>query len=353
MSQKYNQPTSSPQGIISDPIDGRRDSSKKFCTGKFHPIGTHAGFIIGAYDNKDGSHGFVITDGTSSFWIDEGRNIHIQTGSTDNDGLGSGGLIFTGDKLTQKVKTYFLEVEGNDDEEKLSAEGTSKKPPFSISVYGDIAISSTGGDVKISGDNILLNAKEQVKIKSGAQTLIEASGGGGKVDIVANEFTTNASTAKFDLTSAFYVEGPEEVTFNQKYKVSPINGEFSINSLGAVIAQNTMGGKSSILIGNNKISSTGNLQIEANKLLTTTISGDSKISLGPISDYSLAQYDGVFVGTPRENSRSLIAYSLFTGGAIGTSYSHVANDINLLSLGTLTSTSVSATDFIGSLILLN
>lgn len=352
MSQNHTQPTSAPQGIISQPTDGRKSNSKRFCTGEFEVIGTHAGFIIGAYENKDGSHGFVISDGNSSIWIDETKTIHIQTGATDNDGLGSGGLVFTGEQLIQKVSSYSLEIEGNDEEEKTSGSQKSNVPPFSVSVYGDVAISSTGGDVQISGDNILLNAKEQVKIKSGTQILLD-SDGGGKIDLLANEVTTNAANVKYDVTGAFYVDGSEDITFNQKYKIDITTGTASVNSPGAVIAENTMGGKNAVYVGKNIIGGLGNVQISANKLLTTTIQGDSQVSLGPIIQYTLGQYEGTFVGTPRENSRTLNAYDLSIGGTVGTSYVLTTMDLNLLSLATITSTTVGVTDFIGTSIFLN
>lgn len=354
MSQQHNQPTSARQGVISNPTDGRQnDNNAPFYTGDFKLIGRHEGWTVAAYSNIDGSHGFLINDGSSCIWIDETKTIHIQTGADGNDGVGSGGLTIACEDEIHKTKTFNLEVEGNGDEEKTTTKGTSNKPPYSIVVYGDISMVSKGGDIKLAADNILLNAKEQVKIKSGAQTIINAADGGGKVDIVAGEVTTNASTAKFDLTGSFYVDGPEEITFNQKFKVNLASGEVNVNTLGAVVATNTLGGRSDIITGTEKHTVVGNFQVETNKLLSTTLFGDAKLSLGPFVDYTIGQYEGKFVGVPTANSRTTNAYELLTGGTIGTSYRLASMDTNMFSLGTITGTTVGVTDFIGVVILLN
>jgi hypothetical protein len=358
---KINQPGSDPSLIgknaSTQPTDGRDNTSDelKFCTGDVDVIGVHLGYAIGTYSNKDGSGGLFITDGSSSFWIDENRSIHIQTGKTAVDGGTGGGLIMRSDTVYQKTGSYKLEVQGNDDEANASSDGKGEEnnPAYSVHVYGNAAITANG-DLSLAADNILIDAKEQLKLKSGGQTQITSGDGGGKVDVVTNEFKVTSKFAKYDLTGSFYIDGPEEITFNQKIKVDPIaSNSISINTIGSKVSTNSIGGKNNILLGNSTESTLGNVQVSAYKWLNESISGTASLNLGPMIDFGLSTYQGTFIGTPRENSRSLSAYELYTGGTIGTSFNLLGNDISLTSIGTITGTTLSITDFIATAILLN
>lgn len=359
MAQNYKQTTNNPSfiGKISDPTDGRgTPENLKFCTGDVQIIGVHLDFIIGTYSNKDGSGGLFMTNGSSCFHIDQNRNLHLKTGKSAEDGVNGGNLVFASDDFIQRVRgSYAIEIDGTDDKTTASKDGKKQEsePAYSIMIYGDANIVTKGGDLKLGGDNILINAKEQVKIVAGSQILATSGDGSGRIDFAGGEVTTTAKFSKFELSGSFYVNGPEEITFNQKLSFDPITNNVKINSLGAVSAVNSVGGKNTVMIGNEKISTSGNLQIQGYKVLTQSIGGLDRNSLGPFSEYSLAQYEGSFVGTPRENSRTLNAYDLFVGGTIGTSYKLTGMDVNMDSLGTITGRSVSLVDFIGTLILLN
>jgi hypothetical protein len=360
MAQNYKQSSSNFNSVkkIADPINGRSNSKDelKFCTGEVQVIGVHLGFLIGTYSNKDGSGGLFISNGSSCFHVDENRNVHIKTGKSADDGANGGNLVLGSDDFIQTVRGgYAIEISGTDDKTTASKDGKKqeKEPAYSIKIYGDANIVTTGGDLKLSGDNVLINAKEQVKITAGSQILATSGDGSGKIDLTGGEVKTTAKFAKFDLTGSFTVNGPEEIAFNQKLAVDPIEGSVKINTPGATTAVNTMGSKSTVMIGPEKISSTGNLQLQGYKVLTQSIGGLDRTSLGPFSEFSLSQYEGTFVGSPRENSRALNAYDLYVGGTIGTSYSLTAMDVNLDSLGTISGRSVSIVDFIGTLILLN
>jgi hypothetical protein len=357
MAQNYNQPSNVTPGAISEPTDGRGTvENLKFCTGDIQIIGVHQDFILGTYGNKDGSGGLFITNGSSCFHIDENRNIHIKTGKSAEDGASGGNLLLRSDDFMQTVEGgYALEISGTDDKTTASSDGSKleKEPAYSITVYGDANIVSTGGDLKLAGDNILLNAKEQVKIQAGNQILATSGDGSGRIDFLGGEVKTTAKFAKFDLTGTFTVDGAEEIALNQKLAVDPISGAVKINTPGAATAVNSMGTKSSVIIGPEKITSLGNLQLEGYKVISQSVGGVGTVTTGPIAEYSLSQYYGTFVGTPREGSLSLNAYDLYTGGSIGTSYKLTGMDVNLDSLGTITGRSVSIVDFIGTLILLN
>lgn len=357
--QNFNQPTSDRSliGKISEPIGGRNiKTDLKFCTGDIQVIGVHLGYTIGSYSNKDGSGGLFITDGSSCFHIDDSRNIHIKTGKCATDGAGGGNLVLASDDFIQKVRGgYALEISGTDDETTTSSDGKSQdsNPAYSIIVYGDADIVTKGGDLKLGGDNILINAKSQVKITAGTEILSISGDGGGKIDFIGGEVTTKAKFSKFDLTGSFYVDGPQEITFTQKISVDPIEGTVKLVTPGAQNSVESMGGTNQTLIGDVNKSTLGNVQTSAYQVLDQSISGKASLNLGPVWDYSLAQFEGNYVGTPRENSRTLNAYDLFVGGTIGTSYNLTGMDVNLDSLGTISGVSVAPVDFIGSLVLLN
>lgn len=359
MSANHNQPTNNPSNLggatRAKPTEDTSVSfvDKSFCTGKVELIGIHLGYMLGTYSNKDGSGGLFITDGATCLHIDENRNIHLQTGKTANDGTNGGNLIHRADMIMDKCKSYSGHFKGNDDDSTTGAGGeTSKNPAYSLTVEGEMDI-VVHGDANIAADNITLDAKEVLTLKGGNQVKIESGDGGGKVNTIASEITTTGKFVKYDLTSSFYVNGPEEITYNQKLKSDPISGSVNVNTPAAVISSNTVGARNEVMLGNTKMLSTGNMQLEGYKTLLRDFGGTSNVSLGPFVQFSVGQYEGDFIGTPRENSRDINAYTLKVGGAIGSSYKLLASDVNMDTPGTITGTSVSFVDFIGSLIFLN
>lgn len=355
---KHNQPTSNAANLgAAAGATPTEDTSvsftdKSFCTGKIEVIGVHLGYILGTYANKDGSGGLFMTDGTSCFHIDENKNIHLQTGKTVNDGANGGNMVLRADMLMDKFENYVGVFSGVDDESSTEGSSETTKPAYSLVVYGNMDIVAHG-EAKIKADNILVDAEDQLKLKAN-QIILQAADGGGKINLLSSEVTTTSKSVKYDLTTAFYVDGPEEITFNQKIKSDPVSGSVNVNSAGASVATNTIGYMNNVVTGNFKhLNITGNTQLEAYKLLYRDLGGTCTTSLGPFVQYGLGQFDGEFVGTPRENSRTISAYELKVGGAIGASYKLLAGDVNMDTPGTITGRSVSFVDFIGSLILLN
>lgn len=358
MTAKHNQPTSNPNNLgasaSTEPQNGRgvTFTDKTFCTGKVEVIGVHLGYMLGTYSNKDGSGGLFITDGSSCFHIDQNKNIHLQTGKTAIDGTNGGNLILGGDMVMVDGGRYLGVFTGADNESTIEGSTEKTEPAYSLKVYGDISIVAHG-DIHMKGDNVTIEAGDQLNLK-GNQVITNAADGGGKINMLSSEFTVTGKSFKCDLTTAFYVNGPEEITFNQKIKADPVSGSVNINSPGATIASNTIGSKNDVVTGNYRhINTTGNTQIEAYKTLFRDFAGTANTSLGPFVQYSIGQFDGEFVGTPRENSQSISAYQLKVGGSIGTSYKLQAGDVNMDTPGTITGRSISFVDFIGSLILLN
>lgn len=340
---------------ISEPTDGRLDPVKKFCTGKVDIIGQHLGYLLGTYSNKDGSGGLFITDGTSAFHIDSLNNIHIKTGATDADGPGGGQLQLGAERLLANFNEYALEVGPVDDKSSPDKTGTKeeKVSAYTIQVYGNADINCTDGDLKLGGKNILLDAKDVVKITAGTQVQVEAGDGGGKIDMLASELTSNTSSTTFNQTASFRIDGAEEIVFNQKVKFDPTKGNISVATPGASVATNSIGNSSNVLLGSNKITSVGNTQTETYKFLTTSIGGDSQVSVGPVSSATVAQQSIVGVGAPTPTSRETFAVGIVSGGSVGTSFGVTGMDVQLASAGTVTSYATSIIDNIGSVILLN
>lgn len=359
--QIYNQPTSTPSSIGANaqatPIDGRTSVSNdllKLATKDIQIIGVHLGYIIGTFQNKDGSGGLFITDGSSTFNIDENRTIHIQTGKTAIDGGTGGGIQFRSDWINTKTGQMTLEIEGNDDESTQDSSGVEKtNPAFSLKVYGDVSIQSVGGDVAVGGKNIKFNAEDQIELTAGSQLLVNVADGSGKIDFIAGEVNTKSKFATFDLSGSFYVNGPPEITFNQKVSVDPISGSVKLTPVSATRSTNTVGNINDVIVGSYSVSTLFNYQIDSNKFLSRDVQGSSILSLGPMDRYTLAQVSEEAVGTPRENSRDIFAYKLNVGGSIGTSYVLNAGAVRIDSVGSVDTRAVAQISSIGTVILLN
>jgi len=359
--QNYNQPTGFPSniggnaGVIPEGgFTSVADDLPLFCTKEVQIIGMHLGYAIGTFSNKDGSGGLFITDGKTTLNIDENRNIHLQTGRTAIDGATGGGIQTRSDWLHTKTKEMSIVVQGVDDESTQDEFGEEEtNPAFSLLVYGDVNVESRGGDMVFNAQNIKFIAGDQIELSAGSQILATASNGAGKIDLVGGEVTTKAKFAKFDLTSSFYVDGPSEITFNQKISVDPISGSIKINPLGSTRSTNTVGNVNNVTVGDYGLTTTGSSQVDANKFLVRDYQGSSTISLGPNVLYGLSEIEVEAVGSPRENSRGINAYSLRVGGAIGTSYNLDAGAIQNNAVGTIDSTAVSFISNIALTIQLN
>lgn len=360
--QNYNQPTNFPEYLGANasavPSDGRttvEEDSILFCTKDIQIIGVHLGYHFGTYSNKDGSGGLFITDGQSTFNIDENKTIHLQTGKSAIDGATGGGLQLRSDWIHSKTDKMILEVSGNDDESTQDSKGSEQKnPAFSLKVYGDIKVTSVGGDLEIGAKNILISAGDQLRLEAGTQIISEVSKGNGRIDFFAGEVKTRSKFANFDLTGGtFYVTGPSEITFNQTVNMDPITNKVGLCSTASTRATTSNGNITEVVTGQHVSTTLGTNQFEAAFNLYRNLQGRSNISLGPDQTYSLSQIEFEAVGTPRENSRGLNAFALKVGGSIGSSYQLDAGAINESTPGTKTSVSTSFTSLIGITIQLN
>jgi len=233
------------------PAGSENPDEGQFTNGEFNVIATKHGWTMGSYENQDGTTGFIMTNGQSMFHFDVNGNIVMATGKPGQSGCGGKVVIHAKDHH-EKTDTYAVHVRGNDDEQTKEEDGsTTKSAPYSIYVEGDVAIESQGGDVGIKGDNITLNAVNNLTLRSGENINIEPAEGQGKITAVCTDFNLDSSFARFTTSGGFYVDGSGEFSVNQKLKP------------GAQVAINTLGTVNQVIKGDYSLRATGNIQLES------------------------------------------------------------------------------------------
>lgn len=227
----------------------------QFCNADFHVIATKHGWTMGSYTNNDGTTGFILSNGQSMFHFDINGNIVLATGKPGQSGCGGKVIIHAKDHHEQ-TDTYNLHVRGNDDEAEREGSAASggapkKTPAYSIYVEGDVAIESQGGDIGIKGDNITLNAINNLILRAGENINLESGEGQGKINVVATDVNVDSSFARFTTSGGFYVDGSGEFSVNQKDKP------------GSSASINTIGDVNHVITGKYMIRSTGDMQFES------------------------------------------------------------------------------------------
>ena len=241
----------------------------QFTTGNFHVIATKHGWTMGSYENEDGSTGFIMTNGQSMFHFDVNGNIVLATGKPGQSGCGGKVVIHAKDHH-EKTDSYALHVRGNDDEQTKEEDGSvTKSAPYSIYVEGDVAIEAQGGDIGLKGDNITLNAINNLILRSGENINLEPAEGKGKITAVCTDFNVDSSFSRFTTSGGFYVDGSGEFSVNQKTKP------------GGQVAFNTLGTVNQVMKGDLNIRATGNIQLESDfgHLLYKATKGGSATTL--------------------------------------------------------------------------
>ena len=245
------------------PAGSENPDEGQFTNGEFNVIATKHGWTMGSYENQDGTTGFIMTNGQSMFHFDVNGNIVMATGKPGQSGCGGKVVIHAKDHH-EKTDTYAVHVRGNDDEQTKEEDGsTTKSAPYSIYVEGDVAIESQGGDVGIKGDNITLNAVNNLTLRSGENINLEPAEGQGKITAVCTDFNVDSSFSRFTTSGGFYVDGSGEFSVNQKLKP------------GAQVAINTLGTVNQVIKGDYSLRATGNIQLESDfgHLLQKTTKG--------------------------------------------------------------------------------
>lgn len=304
----------------------------QFCNADFHVIATKHGWTMGSYTNNDGTTGFILSNGQSMFHFDVNGNIVLATGKPGQSGCG-GKVIIHSNNHHESTGSYNLHVKGNDEEaekEGSAAAGgdTKKTPAYSIYVEGDVALESQGGDVGIKGDNITLNAVNNLILRAGENINIESAEGQGKINMTGSDVNVDSSFARFTTSGGFYVDGSGEFSVNQKDQV------------GAVASINTTGDINHVVSGKYSVKATGDMQLESDTghLLfkatrggTATIVGGSSVEevrgtkrskITGRSTSPKGQKDPVYLldlGAGTQGSLEIKAASFFKGKFVGTS----------------------------------
>jgi hypothetical protein len=221
---------------------------------KFTTIFKEKGWTMGVYENEaDGTQGFILTNGKTAFHFDQSGNMIMATGKPLG---GCGGkAIMTGTDKMEKFHSVAIEVTGNDDEEETTTNAsgnteTKKKPAYSITVYGDVAIESVGGDIGMKGDNVTISANETLTLISRENLTLQSNG---NLNLKAHSTQIDGAYLRKRLTAGEYVEGAGELKVEQtkpgamvsietpgslKYVVNGnyelgVKGDFAINTEGA------------------------------------------------------------------------------------------------------------------------
>jgi hypothetical protein len=288
-----NLPKSSP---AQQPAGGRPPGSEKleegqFCNNDFNVIATKHGWTMGTYTNKDGTSGYILTNGTSIFHFDGTGNIILSTGKPAQAGCG-GKVIIRGSDNQTKFQTQSTHITGNDDQQTRTKGATGGEKveefaPYSLFVEGDIAIESQGGEVSVKGDNITLNATSVLTLRAGEAINLEAGQGGGKVNVLTGDYNINAAFQNNTITGGQYNDNAGEVTTNQ---ILP----------GTVTAVNTIGGVNYMVRGDYNVGILGDYNVAAtgNVLFGSLLGGLGIRIVGKSYEFVGGNKKSIIMGKP-------------------------------------------------------
>jgi hypothetical protein len=303
----------------------------QFCNDDFHVIATKHGWTMGSYTNSDGSTGFILSNGQSMFHFDINGNIVLATGKPGQSGCG-GKVVIHSNNHHESTGSYNLHVKGNDEEsekEGSAATGDVKSTPaYSIYVEGDVAIESQGGDVGLKGDNITINAINNLILRAGENINLESGEGQGKITAIATDVNVDSSFTRFTTSGGFYVEGTGEFEVNQKDKVG---ASASINTKGDI--NHVVEGKYSLKTrGDYTVESeTGHLLFKASRGgIATDVKGKSYESVGGTKETKIlgrstsakGQQDPAYkidIGASQKGSLDIKGASYFNARFVGKS----------------------------------
>ena len=213
---------------------------------KYTVIGIHNGWYQFVWEGPNGEPGgYVVTNGQSSMFFDETGNMVMSTGVPGDSGCG-GKFIVNGTDELHSVSRLAVEARGTTETPKGEKNKTTGKTnpneverDAAISLYasGDTAIESTGGEVGIKGDNIIINAVKTLTLKAGEAINIESGDGSGKVNIHTGDYNINAAFLNEKITGG---------------KHQDIDGTSVTNQIlpGAQQATNSMGTINHKILGN-------------------------------------------------------------------------------------------------------
>jgi len=230
--------------------------------------------------SSDGAHGFIITNGTNVMHFDSNGNLILAAGKSGESGCG-GKLVIAAEEAVQKYNTYAIEIKGNDGDA-TQTQGTDgntevkKVPPFSIAVYGDVAIEAIGGDIGLKGKNVSIKADNNLSLQATENiTLQSGKTGSGNVNVYTGNFNLSAQYFRRNVSGAEYVEGTGEVAIEQNKP----GASQSFSTPGSV--NYTVNGNYEFGVkGDLNIVSEGSIGMSSKKNLFQTVAGNFDLKAG-------------------------------------------------------------------------
>ena len=219
-----NQGQSSKGGWASwaEPTGGRQKEDGAICETRPNNFLTHADWYGLCWMGENGNSGsYLICDGSKTFLMDGLNNITLATGRVPDGSPGTGIITNISADHIIKTGTYHLHAKGPQDstrkasDKAKSGENTKDKSAISLYAEGEIAIESTGDDVGIKGDNIVINAVKTLTLKAGEAINIECGDGNGKTSLHTGDYNINTAFINETVTGGKHTDGAGEVCTNQ------------------------------------------------------------------------------------------------------------------------------------------
>ena len=227
------------------------------------------GYLVCSYEYKDGSEGFSITNGSCSIHMDNTNNMVLSAGNPGQAGCGGKLVVNTGDQL-QKSSAFAMEITGKENGGLTNTEEGSDgnveetvEPPYSLKVYGDVLIECVGGDVKLKGDNVQINASNNLTLSSGKDVNIQAGVNGGNINLSGGNVKIDTGFLEKKVSGGEYTDGAGEVQTDQI-------------KLGSTNTINTIGDINRTITGNYTCGITGDLKL-----------GSKNMHLAAATDFAL------------------------------------------------------------------
>ena len=209
-------------GPAKEPKGGRKTEDGAVCESTPNNFLTYGDWMGLCWMGENGqTGGYLIGDGSKTFLMDSLNNITFATGRVPDGSPGSGVFTTTSADHIVKTGTYHLHAKGPQDSTRKASDkaksGENTKDKSAISLYGEgeIAIESTGDDVGIKGDNIVINAVKTLTLKAGEAINIECGDGNGKTSLHTGDYNINTAFINETVTGGKHTDGAGEVCTNQ------------------------------------------------------------------------------------------------------------------------------------------
>jgi len=188
--------------------DPKNISVKHEISGNFIEVAT-------VNDQGDPQKKWIASNGTSMTFAEDGSVIYTTSKREGDPNSGRFDVCSHG-STRFKIGEALLIVVDNKNKVVAAKDGGKEGPAMSITVYGNIDVSSVSGDINVKGKNINLNAENELKLNAGSKISLLSGKGkgqneskettkgkeeakseyGGVVEVKAGDFTVGALTTR-------------------------------------------------------------------------------------------------------------------------------------------------------------